>query len=117
MTDEPLDLEVLNESAEFGIDGLRELLDEYFVQADEIIAGLRTAIHDQQPNVVNQLAHKLAGSSAVCGLKAVVEPLRILEQRGRAGELSDAPQCMDTLIAQLDLCHRLLDDYMATKGG
>ena len=110
-----LDIELLDENAEMGIDGLRELIDMYLAQADETMAGLRTSIKAGKADNVNHLAHKLAGSSAVCGITAMVGPLRTLEQRGRDGQLSDAEQLVAEMTQRLESCRRLLDEYLATK--
>lgn len=118
MTDKqpPLDIELLDESAEVGVEGLRELVDLYFAQATETLVELRKAIMANRPEVVDQLAHKLAGSSAVCGANAVIGPLRALEASGRACDLSHAGQLVARVNERLNLCHRLLDEYLADKG-
>jgi HPt (histidine-containing phosphotransfer) domain-containing protein len=112
-----LDMELLDESAEMGMDDLRELIGLYFIQADEIIASLQTAIQDGQSDHVNALAHKLAGSSAVCGIAGMVGPLRTLECRGHEGQLSDADPLMAVITERLESCRRLLEEYLAKKGG
>jgi HPt (histidine-containing phosphotransfer) domain-containing protein len=113
----PLDISVLDENAELGIDGLHELIDEYNKQAEETIVGLREAIRAGKAENVNQLAHKLAGSSAVCGITGLVGPLRTLEQRGRVDELADADQLLNVVIERMELCRRLVDAYLAEKDG
>jgi HPt (histidine-containing phosphotransfer) domain-containing protein len=113
----PLDLEILDENAEIGVEGLRELIDMYLAQADETLTSLRTAIATGAAGNVDQLAHKLAGSSAVCGVTAMVQPLRALEQRGREDRLSDADQLLGQTTDQLEICRRLLAEYLAEKGG
>ena len=77
-----LDIALLDENAEIGMKGLHELMDLYLNQADEILEGLRTAIADGSAEQVDHLADKLAGSSAVCGIKGMVAPLKNLEKRG-----------------------------------
>jgi len=111
----PLDIALLDENVEIGIDGLRELLDMYLVQADEIMEGLRMAIDGGSAKDVDYLAHKLAGSSAVCGVKCMVSPLRDLEKRGRAGDLEGADELFNQITEQLDLSRRLLAEYLAGK--
>jgi HPt (histidine-containing phosphotransfer) domain-containing protein len=113
----PVDIALLDENAELGLDDLRELIDMYFTQADEILAGLRTAINAGAAKDVGELAHKLAGSSAVCGMTAMMAPLRALERQGREGQLSDAKPLMAETTERLDLCRRMLDEYLAEKGG
>jgi HPt (histidine-containing phosphotransfer) domain-containing protein len=112
----PLDREVLDETAEFGLDDLQETIAMYLKQADEIMGGLRTAVQTGAANNVNELAHKLAGSSAVCGVAAMVQPLRALEQHGREGRLSGSDKLLAETTERLELCRRLLADYLAEKG-
>ena len=111
----PLDRELLNEDAELGVEGLRELIDMYLTQADEILANLQVAIRTGAASDVEHLAHKLAGSSAVCGVNVMVPPLRALEQRGREGRLSDADQLLAQMTERLELSRRLLAEYLAEK--
>jgi HPt (histidine-containing phosphotransfer) domain-containing protein len=111
----PLDRALLDESAEFGLDDLRELIDLYLAQADEIMGELGTAVKTGGASDVDELAHKLAGSSAVCGVAAMVEPLRTLEKLGREDDLAGADQILAEATARLALCRRLLADYLAEK--
>jgi len=69
---------------------MRELMDMYFGQADQIMAGLRAAVQNGSVADVNHLAHKLAGSSLACGLSAIVPPLRKMEHGAKAGHLDGA---------------------------
>jgi HPt (histidine-containing phosphotransfer) domain-containing protein len=111
----PLDREILDENAELGIEGLRELIDMYLSQAKEIMQGLQTAIHTGAARDVRDLAHKLAGSSVVCGVNAVVTPLRALEQQGRDADLSNSDQTYTQAKEGLELAERLLAEYLAEK--
>ncbi len=113
----PLDVELLDEQAELGIEDLRDLIDLYLTQADEIMGELHTAIRSDAAKDVDQLAHKLAGSSAVCGANAMVAPLRSLEQRGREGKLAGADALYDRIAEQLEWCRRLLAEYLEEKSG
>ncbi|MGD0515994.1 MAG: PAS domain S-box protein [Thermoguttaceae bacterium] len=107
-----LDMDLLKEMSETGPDGLNELIDLYLTQAKEITADLRTAIAAGAAEDVKQLAHKLAGSSAVCGVKAIVSPLRALEQQGKEGRLSEADQLLAQASLRLELCKKALADYL-----
>jgi HPt (histidine-containing phosphotransfer) domain-containing protein len=110
-----LDMEILDENADIGLDGLRELLDLYLAQADEIMAQLRTAIEAGAVSQVRDLAHKLAGSSAVCGVNAMVQPLRALEHQACDGQVADGSQVYAQIVENLDLSRRLLAEYLASK--
>jgi len=111
----PLDMEILNENAEIGMDGLHELIDMYFQQADEILRDLHMAVEAGAAKAVNLLAHKLAGSSIVCGINVMVDPLRALEQRGLENQLSDANPLLTQITERLELSRSLLDKYFAEK--
>ena len=111
-----LDLELLDENAAIGVDGLRELIDLYLTKADELLNDMQAAIEVGAAEDVKRLAHRLIGSSVVCGVTAMVEPLRALEQRGRDGQLSDADQLLAQTVQRLDVCRRLLAEYLAEKG-
>jgi HPt (histidine-containing phosphotransfer) domain-containing protein len=87
----------------------------YLTQADELLKELQAAIEVGAAEDVKRLAHKLAGSSVVCGVTAMVEPLRALEQRGREGQLSDADQLLAQTVQRLEVCRRLLAEYLAEK--
>jgi HPt (histidine-containing phosphotransfer) domain-containing protein len=110
-----LDRGLLDEGAEFGPDDLHELIELYLEQADELMGELRTAVQRGAAKEVDQLARKLAGSSAVCGVTALVEPLRALERLGRAGHLAGSDQLLAEATERLELCRRLLAEYLAEK--
>lgn len=117
MTEEsPLDIALLDETFDTDEEGLHELLDMYWAQAEQTIPELHKAIQAGDAKSVDHLAHKLAGSSGVCGVKAMVGPLRTLEMRGRAGDLSDADSLIASLTECLESCRRLVDEYLASKG-
>ena len=71
---------------------MRELMDMYFGQADEIMAGLKKAVRRAIVPDVDHLAHKLAGSSLACGMSAIVPPLRQMETGAKAGHLDGAEE-------------------------
>jgi len=110
-----LDVELLDENAAIGVDGLRELIDLYLAKADELLHDLQAAIEAGAAEDVKRLAHRLAGSSVVCGVTAMVQPLRALEQRGREGQLFDADQLLAQAVQRLEVCRRLLAEYLAEK--
>ena len=110
-----LDRELLDENAEFGLDDLNELIELYLAQADEIMGELRTAVQTGAAKDVDHLAHKLAGSSAVCGVAAMIEPLRSLEKLGHEGKLAGSDQLLAEATERLELCRRLLAEYLAEK--
>jgi PAS domain S-box-containing protein len=82
----PVDLERLHEA--MGED-LFDILEIYCSQMSENLDKLGTAIAAGDAGTVNLIAHNCAGTSANCGMVAVVEPLRALEKAGREGCLQD----------------------------
>ncbi len=58
---------------------LREISQQYLDQAEEILTDMEHAIHSGRHDDVCKLAHKLAGSSATCGMAAIVPSLRTIE--------------------------------------
>jgi HPt (histidine-containing phosphotransfer) domain-containing protein len=114
----PLDQEILAENAELGLDGLNDLINLYLDQADQTMADLRRCIGEGAAGQVNQLAHRLAGASAVCGANAMIRPLRSLEDLGRKQDLSGADELLEDAERRLELCRRLLAEYLnETKCG
>jgi HPt (histidine-containing phosphotransfer) domain-containing protein len=111
----PLDRELLDENAEYGLNELHELIDMYFAQADEIMGELRTAVAAGAAKDIDQLAHKLAGSSAVCGITGIIGPLRTLEKQARQEELTGTDRLLAEAMEKLELCRRLVGEYLAEK--
>lgn len=93
---------------------LRELMDMYFRQADEIMAGLQKAVQERAVDEVNGLAHKLAGSSLACGLSAIVPPLRHMEINAQAGHLDGAEAAVAEAAAALETLRAAVRDYLKT---
>jgi len=111
-----LDMGLLDEMAVIKGEGLRGLIDMYLTKAYELRNDLQAAIEVGAAEEVRRLAHRFAGSSAVCGVTAMIQPLRALEQRGREGRLSDADQLLAQMTERLELSRRLLAEYLAEKG-
>jgi HPt (histidine-containing phosphotransfer) domain-containing protein len=91
---------------------MRELVDLYFGQADQIMVGLSKGIADGDVGEVDHLAHKLAGSSLACGMSALVHPLRQLEMNAKAGHLEGAPQWFAQVGVQLEAVRRFMHDHL-----
>jgi HPt (histidine-containing phosphotransfer) domain-containing protein len=91
---------------------MRELMDLYFGQADQIMAALGRGIAAGDVREVDHLSHKLAGSSLACGMSAMLPPLRQLEQNAKAGHLQGAPDCFAQACAQLEAVRRFMNDRL-----
>ena len=88
------------------------MIELYLQQAEDTIKGLQTAIDAGVAQDVDRLAHKLAGSSAVCGVTAMMAPLRALEQRGREDRLSDANELLAQVKQRFEVSRRCLAQYL-----
>jgi hypothetical protein len=115
--EEPLlDMEVIEETAEFGIDDLRDLIDVYMVQATETMRQIKIMIEVGQLKEVSLLSHRLAGSSAACGATGVMQTLRSMELNARDDRLQDCVALFDRAILQIERSEAELGDYLAKKG-
>jgi HPt (histidine-containing phosphotransfer) domain-containing protein len=90
-----------------------ELVQVYLQQAHEIMERLGPAIQTAAALDIEYLAHKLAGSSAACGLKGLLSTLRRLEQLGRNPEFAqpEAEELLRLLQRQLVKAEKLLHTY------
>jgi HPt (histidine-containing phosphotransfer) domain-containing protein len=67
---------------------LREIVKTYLFEADDIMENLWTSVQRADWAQTERLAHRLAGTSAVCGMVAMVGPLRTLEMTAKEGRWS-----------------------------
>ncbi|HEY3863630.1 MAG TPA: Hpt domain-containing protein [Verrucomicrobiae bacterium] len=107
-----VDLDQLNSACDGDTQLMRDLIDLYMGQADQIIAGLGPAIEAGDVAEVDHLSHKLAGSSLACGMSALVPALRQLEHNAKAGHLNGAPHWFAQACAQLQAVRRFMRDYL-----
>ena len=91
---------------------MRELVELYFHQAGEIMAGLKKALAEKSVPDVDHLSHKLAGSSLACGFSAMVPSLRQLEHNAKAGHLDGGAELFAEAINQLEIVRRHMDEYL-----
>ncbi|MGI9069253.1 MAG: PAS domain S-box protein [Pyrinomonadaceae bacterium] len=71
-------------------DELFQILDIYLVQTSENLDKLMAAIAAGNASDVDLIAHNCAGTSANCGMVAMLQPLRELERMGRERSLAGA---------------------------
>jgi CheY-like chemotaxis protein len=69
---------------------MREMLELYLDQGENLVQTLEQAVKDQSTKDIHFMAHKLGGSSANCGMIAIVGPLRELEALGYKGQVAGA---------------------------
>lgn len=91
---------------------MRDLMDLYFGQADQIMADLHKAIANRAVDDVDHLAHKLAGSSLACGMSAIVPSLRSMEMGAKAGHLNGAEASMAEAVDSLAKLRQAVHDHL-----
>jgi CheY-like chemotaxis protein len=97
----PVNMERLMEMCDHNPEMLREIVDLYYDQADTSLAKLGTAIEQQQFREIEAIAHKLAGSSATCGMVAMSKVLRQLETSARESRFETMPQLLNLAVNRL----------------
>jgi HPt (histidine-containing phosphotransfer) domain-containing protein len=85
----PVDMEIFLEIAG-NEKRMPEMARRYTEQAREHLEKLQKAITAGIAADVKSLAHKVAGSSAMCGMNAMADLLRELERMGHVCQLADA---------------------------
>jgi HPt (histidine-containing phosphotransfer) domain-containing protein len=112
-----IDFDQLKSACDGDIPLLRELMDMYFGQADQIMGTLRQAIQKGSIDEVNHMSHKLAGSSLACGLTAIVPPLRAMEHKAKAGSIEGADVSIEEAAVFLEQLRTAVQEYLRTLGG
>lgn len=106
----PVSMERLHEAMG---DELFEILDIYLVQTSENLEKLKAAIAAGNASEVDAIAHNCAGTSANCGMVAMVGPLRKLERMGREGSLDGAAALGGEVIREFERVQAFLHENLA----
>jgi PAS domain S-box-containing protein len=86
----PVDIERLNLAIGDEPDEMREVVDLYIESMTKNLKELAVAIAEGNAKSVELIAHNCAGTSANCGMTAVVDSFHALNEMGRKNELSRA---------------------------
>jgi CheY-like chemotaxis protein/HPt (histidine-containing phosphotransfer) domain-containing protein len=86
----PVDMDRLHQALGDDPEEILEILDLYRTQMAENLVRLDAAINSGNADEVDLIAHNCAGTSANCGMVAVVEHLHELERMGREHQLIGA---------------------------
>ena len=92
-------------------DEYSEILTEYFHQMNDSLQRLDAAVSTCDHREVEMISHRCVGTSATCGMTAVVAPLRELESAGRSGCLDDARSLFEKVKAGFEIICVFLNDY------
>ena len=99
--DAPVDMQRFVEFSG-GPEELPEMIRLYLEQSYQLIEDLGVAIRSGMAGEVERCAHKLLGSSAMCGMTAVLPALRELEAMGRTAQLEQAEKAYANASQQLE---------------
>jgi HPt (histidine-containing phosphotransfer) domain-containing protein len=92
-------------------DEYSEILAEYINQMNDNLQRLDAAVNTHDHREVEMISHRCVGTSATCGMTAVVAPLRELERAGRTGCLDDARPLFEKVEAGFENICAFLNDY------
>lgn len=106
----PVDLARLHEAMG---DEVEEILDIYLIQTAENLEKLMAAIAAGNANEVRLIAHNCAGTSANCGMDALVHSLRELERMGREGSLVGAAALGQQAVSEFHRVKVFLQENLA----
>lgn len=98
-----------------GRDFVSTLVQEFFSDADYIVAELQTAAACADSHKFRLEAHGLQSASANVGAKIVHEICVSWRKITSADLIQDGPKQVEQLIGELERTHRALEEYLATK--
>ncbi len=110
----PVNIEQLRDVSGDGEELMRELVELYLGQMSENIEKLKVAALANEPEELKRIAHTSVGSSATCGMDAVVPMLRELEQTDYANLPIDAPPVINQVEEQLKRIKAFLRQFLAS---
>ncbi len=86
----PVNFATLDDITGYDAEMRRTVVEMYLTQTNEQISEIERAITFNDAETLYSMAHKTVGSSSICGMTAIVEPMRKLEQLGKAGKIKEA---------------------------
>ena len=110
----PVDLQRLTELTRGKPEKLRGLIDRYLRETGEMMESLGAAVEAASAADIRRWAHKLGGTSATCGMTALLPPLRELEKRSQAGDISLSATLFGEVIVRLSQTQEFLKQHLET---
>ncbi len=102
LNDVPVDVELLLEVGGGNGPGVQDLVEFYLQKATAVIAQLKQNLAARDFQNLERAAHSLKGSSATCGMQAVVPALRQLEELSRTGQHDNLEPIMATIEMEFE---------------
>jgi len=84
----------------------------YLEHTSEELAALDAAVRHGHVAEVELIAHRLAGSSATAGARAMVPPLVALEEKAHAGSIADAAGLVEQAHVAFSRIRGLISDRL-----
>ncbi|HLM60286.1 MAG TPA: response regulator, partial [Pyrinomonadaceae bacterium] len=106
----PVNIERLRDMSSDDEELMRELVELYLGQMSENIEKLKAAVEAEQPEELKRIAHTAIGSSATCGMDAVVPLLRELENADYADLSIDALPLVNRVEEQFERIEAFLQE-------
>jgi CheY-like chemotaxis protein/HPt (histidine-containing phosphotransfer) domain-containing protein len=106
----PVDMVRLHQALGDDPEEILEIVELYRTEMAESLMKLDAAIASGNAHEVDLIAHNCAGTSANCGMVAVVEPLRELERMGRENQLAGAAPLTAQVAVGFERIKRFLEE-------
>ncbi len=117
----------MTEDNNVALDEMKEIIDDFLIEADELIASLDTnlvALESKADdldllNCIFRAAHTIKGTSSFLGFEQVTSLTHKMEDilnRLRKAELKVTPEIMDVLLESLDVLKVLLEHVRSQSG-
>jgi PAS domain S-box-containing protein len=110
----PVDMERLMDVASGDTGTMRQLVAMYLEQTPPKMAALEAAIQQGDAKGVKQHAHSVAGTSASCGMTAMVGSMRSLEKMALEGDLTEAARVFGDGQQQFSRVRQFLEERTTT---
>ncbi len=108
-----VNLDTLNDITDNDIEMRREVVEMYLAQTTTQLEEIELAIKGEDAKALSNLAHKSVGGSAMCGMTALVEPMRKLEKLGLDGKTDEAApiliQAQQAFVSINEQCREILE--------
>lgn len=108
----PVNMSRLREMADEDPVQLRELVGMYVKESTGVMRDLKISVQNGDWDQTERLAHRLGGTSAVCGMIPIVRPLRDLEMTAKAGHRS----FNEMLLVEASREHARVTEYLEGLG-
>jgi CheY-like chemotaxis protein/HPt (histidine-containing phosphotransfer) domain-containing protein len=109
----PVDLNRLFQAMGEESEERSEILRIYLNNMSDSLGKLDAAIESCDAGQIDIIAHNCAGTSANCGMVAMVRPLRELERLGRENRIEPAPMLLAEIVREFSRVKLFIDQNIA----